>query len=151
MKPDGADDAITRQAREREKRDSIPRYTIEQQSGTIYFRLIEDPNGAWVTFENHNALVTKLELRIEQAESALRAVQQQTREACAKAIPTSWLDPLLSGPDAILKPPYGCFEIERLLRAIKARVMRSEGRVVMRHRKHNQTGKWKRPTKKGKT
>jgi len=54
----------------RGKRDSIPRYTVEQQSGTIYFRLVEDTKGAWVTFANHNALVTKLEMCIEKLAGA---------------------------------------------------------------------------------
>lgn len=49
----------------RTRHDRIPRHTIEQQEATIYFRLIEDPAGAWVTYANHNAIVTKLEKRIE--------------------------------------------------------------------------------------
>jgi hypothetical protein len=53
------------------QRDVIPRYTIEQQSMTIYFRLVEDRHGAWVTFANHHALVTKLEERIIQLTNAL--------------------------------------------------------------------------------
>lgn len=40
------------------------------------------------------------------------------------AIPTNWLDSLLTGPDAALskRAPWGCPEIEQLLRAIKARL-----------------------------
>lgn len=40
------------------------------------------------------------------------------------AIPTSWLDPLLTGPDAVFGKggPWGCPDIERLLGAIKARL-----------------------------
>ena len=39
-------------------------------------------------------------------------------------VPTSWLDPLLTGPDAVLKGtgPWGCPDIERLLLAIKKRI-----------------------------
>lgn len=42
----------------------------------------------------------------------------------ADAVPCNWLDPLLSGPDAVLKGagPWGCPDIERLLRAIRERV-----------------------------
>ena len=38
-------------------------------------------------------------------------------------IPTSWLDPLLTGPRAVIgTPPYGCPDIERLLNALRIRV-----------------------------
>ena len=41
-------------------------------------------------------------------------------------LPTTWLDSLLTGPTAVLgKPPYDCPDIERLLRAVKARVQRA--------------------------
>ena len=37
-------------------------------------------------------------------------------------IPNTWLDPLLSGPNAVLgKPPYDCGDIERLLNALTER------------------------------
>lgn len=40
------------------------------------------------------------------------------------AIPTSWLDSLLTGPDAVIgKGPWGCPDIERLLAAIKQRIV----------------------------
>lgn len=39
------------------------------------------------------------------------------------AIPTSWLDPLLTGPHAVLgPPPYSCHDVERLLHALRARM-----------------------------
>ena len=38
-------------------------------------------------------------------------------------IPTSWLDPLLTGPEAVIgDPPYDCRDIERLLNAIRKRM-----------------------------
>jgi hypothetical protein len=38
-------------------------------------------------------------------------------------IPTSWLDPLLTGPCAVIgMPPYDCRDIERLLNAIRKRM-----------------------------
>lgn len=43
----------------------------------------------------------------------------------ADAVPTSWLDSLLTGPDAVLKGKggtWGCPDIEALLRAVKARI-----------------------------
>jgi hypothetical protein len=40
----------------------------------------------------------------------------------ADPIPMTWLDPLLTGPDAVIgKPPYGCPDIERLLNALRQR------------------------------
>lgn len=52
---------------------------------------------------------------------------EMVKEALAEAadkIPTNWLDPLLTGPDAVLKGngPWGCPDIERLLLAIKKRL-----------------------------
>ncbi len=39
------------------------------------------------------------------------------------SMPTTWLDPLLTGKDAVInKPPYDCQDIERLLLAIKGRM-----------------------------
>ncbi len=39
------------------------------------------------------------------------------------AIPTSWLDPLLTGKEAVIgQPPYNCQDIEQLLWAIKKRM-----------------------------
>ena len=42
-----------------------------------------------------------------------------------RAIPTTWLDPLLTGPDgsrAIGSPPYDNHDIERLLFAVRSRL-----------------------------
>jgi hypothetical protein len=51
------------------------------------------------------------------AEAGLRALIE-------KEWPTNWLDPLLTGPTAVIgKPPYGCPDIERLLNALKARIL----------------------------
>lgn len=42
-------------------------------------------------------------------------------EECAKLVPTSWLDPLLTGPrKVIIDSP--CPEIERLLRGVQDRI-----------------------------
>lgn len=48
------------------------------------------------------------------------------REECAKAIPTTWLDPLLTGPDKIAAPPYTGPQIEALLQAIRDRICGTE-------------------------
>lgn len=47
---------------------------------------------------------------------------ESMRRACVEAIPTSWLDSLLSGSDGLGKPPWNGPDIERLLRAVKARL-----------------------------
>lgn len=44
---------------------------------------------------------------------------------CAEAIPTNWCDPLLTGPDAVLRGKggtWGCPDIERLLSSIRNRI-----------------------------
>ena len=45
-------------------------------------------------------------------------------------VPTSWLDPLLTGPDAVLKGhgPWGCPDIEALLNAVRKRVQSLEAK-----------------------
>jgi hypothetical protein len=46
------------------------------------------------------------------------------REACASAVPTTWLDPLLTGPTAALVTggKWGCADIERLLHQVAKRI-----------------------------
>lgn len=53
---------------------------------------------------------------------AEKVASQRLGEKVLAAIPTTWLDPLLTGPKAVVKVPATCPDIERLLRAIKARV-----------------------------
>jgi hypothetical protein len=44
-------------------------------------------------------------------------------EPVGSGIPTNWLDPLLTGPKAVIgRPPYDCRDIERLLGAIRKRM-----------------------------
>jgi hypothetical protein len=47
--------------------------------------------------------------------------REATIEECARCVPTSWLDALLTGPNAI-KPPIDESYIERLLLAIQTRI-----------------------------
>jgi len=47
------------------------------------------------------------------------------KQASVDAVPTSWLDDLLSGPDAALKGSggtWGCPDIERLLNGVRDRI-----------------------------
>jgi hypothetical protein len=50
-------------------------------------------------------------------------IRADERERCARLVPTSWLDPLLTGPRAVIgKPPYNCADIERLLSAVASAI-----------------------------
>jgi len=43
-----------------------------------------------------------------------------------RLVPANWLDPLLTGPKAVIgKPPYYCPDIERLLNAVKERLRKA--------------------------
>jgi len=62
------------------------------------------------------------------AKETLRHVREAQREAEAEtratdkaAIPSNWLDPLLSGDDGLLVPA-GCPEIEKLLNELRERI-----------------------------
>lgn len=60
--------------------------------------------------------------RIQCATSIIQS-QREALEAAVASIPTTWLDPLLTGPDRVMgQPPYDGEDIENLLRAVKARV-----------------------------
>lgn len=52
----------------------------------------------------------------------------------ADLVPTTWLDPLLTGPDKVLPDgnTYGPQDIERLLRAVKKRISEAEGKWTHR-------------------
>lgn len=41
-------------------------------------------------------------------------------EECAKCVPTTWLDPMLSGPDKV--EVKDCPSVERVLQAVAARI-----------------------------
>ena len=49
---------------------------------------------------------------------------KEEEESILEAFPSNWLDPMLTGPHAVLgKPPWGCPDVERLVAAIKDRVI----------------------------
>lgn len=49
--------------------------------------------------------------------------EKQKMRAMVEAVPTTWLDPLLTGPTAVVgKPPYYCPDIEALLNALRKRL-----------------------------
>jgi hypothetical protein len=46
------------------------------------------------------------------------------RKVIDDAFPSNWLDPLLTGPEAVICPPHlSCPQVEALLHAVKARVL----------------------------
>lgn len=60
---------------------------------------------------------------VEAYREALRNADRVKQEAF-EAVPSTWLDPILTGRNAVVgKPPYGCPEIEDLFRAISARIV----------------------------
>jgi hypothetical protein len=73
----------------------------------------------WVVEYDHGAAspasMDRLEYIAEQA-------AEWMRQKCEKEIPTSWLDPILTGPNCIKGPPYGGREIEALLSGLALRI-----------------------------
>jgi hypothetical protein len=63
-----------------------------------------------------------------EAESTLAALASGERVVVSRAeleacVPSSWLDPLLTGPNKVIgSHPFDCPDIERLLKAIRARI-----------------------------
>ena len=49
-------------------------------------------------------------------------VDRASIELAAKAVPMNWLDPLLTGPDAVGRVPYDCGAVEALLRGVRDRI-----------------------------
>ena len=56
---------------------------------------------------------------LRQANAEGRAAE---RKACLEAVPTSWLDPLLTGPEAVVSLPLDGPAVERLLQAVARRI-----------------------------
>ncbi len=73
--------------------------------------------GTWREFGNKNKSASWL-ARADELEQAL--VQQ--RKLILDAIPTNWLDPLLTGPEAVVGQSLTNKDIERLTLAIRKRV-----------------------------
>lgn len=56
----------------------------------------------------------------ERAEALGRGIALKEAASC---IPDTWLDPLLTGPNAVVgAPPYGCQDIQRLCKALRERI-----------------------------
>ncbi len=58
-----------------------------------------------------------------QERAAARAKEILLAEELIKCVPSSWLDPLLTGPDAVVgPPPWNCLQVESLLNGIRKRM-----------------------------
>lgn len=54
---------------------------------------------------------------------ACKAERRRLLKIMANAVPRTWLDSMLTGPDAVIgSPPYGCPDIEKVCKAIKKRL-----------------------------
>jgi len=73
----------------------------------------------------------ELEKQVNGADTShYKALHKHNVNRCASQIPTTWLDPLLTGRDAALTGEagkWGCPDIENLLRAIKDRIIKHCG------------------------
>jgi len=63
----------------------------------------------------------------QKGRDAITAAVAEEREACVKIVPTTWLDPILSGP-GMKAPPFNGPDIERLLQLIAAAIRAREGK-----------------------
>jgi uncharacterized membrane protein len=65
---------------------------------------------------------TEMTRKQKPATAALERITPQQR-AILNAVPGSWLDSLLTGPNAVIgNPPYDCRDVEALLHAVRDRV-----------------------------
>ena len=61
-------------------------------------------------------------MREKDAEQRITYARRAALEEAAKCVPNTWLDPLLTGPDAIIKSEIDAVQVERLLSAITKRI-----------------------------
>lgn len=71
--------------------------------------------------ESKDARIARLERELEAANTRISEACSTERQRCIDAIPTTWLDPLLSGDNGI-HVPASCPDIERLLLALRKRM-----------------------------
>jgi len=93
-------------------------YDINRDQATI-LTLIDDPK--WVNDYACMAVIRELKRQLNELEQFATIREKETKNEILKLIPTTWLDPLLSGDKAI-NVPAGCPDIEKLLQAIKDRI-----------------------------
>jgi hypothetical protein len=97
---------------------------------SAFFHAERVAKAAWEKCEESlSADLSQADNRIEEADLLISSLKADLSEARLEvgrikdAIPTNWLDPLLTGPNAVIgEPPYTGLDIERLLQAIKKRI-----------------------------
>lgn len=88
---------------------------------------IETKAARWDAFEKamrdagHDARMALLGLALDDKNKAVAAAVLEAYERAAKAIPDTWLDPLLSGPTALIES--GHVNIEAFCKALKERIL----------------------------
>lgn len=98
-----------------ERREAIARavrFFIDSEVVTMKY-------GFKYSIDAFEKLIDDLASGLVQDEAAIRADE---REKCANNVPTSWLDPLLSGPDKVGSLPFNGLAVERLLQGIVDRI-----------------------------
>ena len=98
---------IAATAAEREQREGEPLIDFKLRTDDEYRRAFISELHEQVTAER------------ERGEARVEAIEAATIERCLATVPSNWCDVLLTGPDAP-KGAWGCSDIERLLRAIRA-------------------------------
>lgn len=65
----------------------------------------------------------RLKQEIRRLRSAISDCSSAERANCLAHVPLTWLDPMLTGPDAVIgDPPYTCKDIEAVCKAIRRRI-----------------------------
>jgi hypothetical protein len=78
-----------------------------------------------ITAIPHDNWDPQIENICKEIAKALRDAERRGLQRAAKLIPTTWLDPLLTGANSAVKgPPYTCPDIECLLDQLTQRILR---------------------------
>lgn len=99
---------------------------VALNGGPPCFAQLEDEEG-WFCgraeqWDGHNGEHEFISLA-QYVATASQLAYERGRDESAKAIPTNWLDSLLSGDEAVVgKPPWNCPELESLLSAVRERI-----------------------------
>ena len=81
-----------------------------------------------MTFDEWWAKQPKDPTRPVDPRMAWEAATLEERAACADCVPRNWLDPMLTGPMAVIGYVADARPIEAVLRATKARIMERSNR-----------------------
>jgi hypothetical protein len=92
---------------------------------------------AWPAGGPHRAVrlvdaveVERLRAVIVDVVADAKAAVAAERKRCAAAVPTNWVDPLLTGPRSLVPATVDCRVIESLLQAVRARILDANAKVT---------------------